>query len=113
MSKSRTKNAALNIAFSLLLQLVLFVKGLILPRIIIPAYGSDVNGLVSSISQFLAYISLLEAGVGSIFRASLYKPLARGDMDSVSGIINEQKRFYRKIGTIFVGYVVALCLCIP
>jgi Na+-driven multidrug efflux pump len=113
MSKSRTKNAALNIFFSLLLQLVTCVRGLILPGIIIPAYGSDVNGLVSSISQFLTYISLLEAGVGSIFRASLYKPLANGDMDKVSGIINEQKRFYRKIGMIFVLYVVVLCFIYP
>lgn len=113
MNKSRTKNAALNILFSLLLQLVTCVKGLILPGIIIPAYGSDVNGLISSITQFLTYISLLEAGVGSIFRASLYKPLADGDMDGVSGIINEQKRFYRKIGTIFVLYVLALCFIYP
>ena len=113
MNKSRTQNAALNIVFSLLLQLVTLVKGLILPRIIIPAYGSDVNGLISSISQFLAYISLLEAGVGSIFRASLYKPLAMGDMDSVSGVINEQKRFYRKIGIIFVFYVAVLCAVYP
>ena len=113
MSKSRTKNAALNIFFSLLLQLVTCVRGLILPGIIIPAYGSDINGLVSSISQFLTYISLLEAGVGSIFRASLYKPLANDDMDKVSGIINEQKRFYRKIGMIFVLYVVVLCFIYP
>lgn len=113
MNNSRTKNAMLNIVFSLILQVVTFVKGLILPRIIIPAYGSDVNGLISSITQFLTYISLLEAGVGSIFRASLYKPLSKNDMDGVSGIINEQKRFYRKIGGIFIFYVIALCAFYP
>lgn len=113
MSNSRTKNAILNITFSLILQFVTIIKGLILPRVIIPAYGSDVNGLISSITQFLAYISLLEAGVGSIFRTSLYKPLSKGDMDGVSGIINEQKRFYREIGIIFVFYVIALCIFYP
>lgn len=113
MNNSRTKNAMLNIVFSLTLQLVTFFKGLILPRIIIPAYGSDVNGLISSITQFLTYISLLEAGVGSIFRASLYKPLSKNDMDGVSGIINEQKRFYRKIGSIFILYVIVLCAFYP
>lgn len=113
LSNSRTKNATLNIVFAVLLQVVTFFRGLILPRIIIPAYGSDVNGLISSITQFLAYISLLEAGVGSIFRTSLYKPLANGDMYGVSGIINEQKRFYRKIGVAFVFYVIALCFIYP
>lgn len=113
MSKSRTQNAKLNIVFAITLQIVTFFRGLILPRIIIPAYGSDVNGLISSITQFLTYISLLEAGVGSIFRTSLYKPLANGDIDGVSGIINDQKRFYRKIGFIFVFYVIALCFVYP
>ena len=68
MSNNRTKSAIQNIVCSLLLQVVVFAKGMILPRIIIPIYGSDVNGLVSSIAQFLSYISLLEAGVGSIFK---------------------------------------------
>lgn len=113
MTHGRTKNAMLNVVFSLILQIVVFAKGLILPRLIIPVYGSDVNGLVSSITQFLTYISLLEAGVGSIFRTSLYRPLSTGDMDGVSGIINEQKRFYRKIGVIFVFYVIALCAFYP
>lgn len=113
MSAGRTKNATLNIVFAIILQLVTFVRGLILPRIIIPAYGSDINGLVSSITQFLTYISLLEAGVGTIFRSSLYKPLADGDTDKVSGVINEQKRFYRKIGLVFVFYVIALCFIYP
>lgn len=113
MSAGRTKNATLNILFAIILQLVTFVRGLILPRIIIPAYGSDINGLVSSITQFLTYISLLEAGVGTIFRSSLYKPLADGDIDKVSGVINEQKRFYRKIGLVFVFYVIALCFIYP
>ena len=113
MSNSRTKNAMLNITTSILLQAVIFLRGLILPRIIIPIYGSDVNGLVASITQFLTYISLLEAGVGSIFRASLYKPLATKDMDSVSGIINEQKKFYKKIGIIFGFYVVGLLVVYP
>lgn len=113
MTEGRTKNAYLNIAFAILLQIVTFVRGLILPRIIIPAYGSDVNGLISSITQFLTYISLLEAGVGSIFRTSLYRPLANRDMDGVSGIINEQKRFYRKISYIFIFYVLTLCIIYP
>ena len=113
MKNGRTRNATLNIAFSLMLQLVTFARGLILPRIIIPMYGSDVNGLISSVTHFLAYISLLEAGVGSVFRAALYKPLAEGNIQRTSGIINEQKRFYRKIGYIFLFYVLALMVIYP
>ena len=70
MENSRTRNSFLNIGFSLLLQVFIFIKGLIVPRLIITNYGSDVNGLISSITQFLAYISLLEGGVGGVFGSS-------------------------------------------
>ena len=113
MENGRTKNATLNIFFSIMLQIVTLIRGMILPRIIIPMYGSDVNGLVSSITQFLAYISLLEAGIGSIFRAALYKPLLRREMKEISGIVNELKSFYKKIGIIFIFYVFILCTVYP
>lgn len=110
---SRTKNAKLNTISSLFLQLMTAVSGLVLPRIIIPTYGSEVNGLIASITQFLSYITLLEAGVGSVFRASLYKPLHSNNMEMISGIVNEQKRFYHKIGIIFIFYVVLLIIVYP
>ncbi|MBR4303703.1 MAG: hypothetical protein IKT81_00090 [Clostridia bacterium] len=113
MGISRTKNAMLNTAFSLVLQLTVFAKGLVLLRLIVPAYGSDVNGLIASILQFLAYISLIEAGAGAVFRGALYAPLSRGDMSGVSAMINAQKRFYRRIGLIFGGYVAVLCVVYP
>ena len=110
---SRTKNARLNTLSSLLLQFVTAISGLIIPRIIIPTYGSQVNGLIASITQFLSYIALLEAGVGSVFLASLYKPLYANDMKTISGIINEQKRFYHKIGIVFAFYVILLLIIYP
>ena len=93
--QTRTKNAKLNWLSSFGLQIITAISGLILPRIIIPTYGSSINGLIASISQFISYMTLLEAGVGSVFRASLYKPLYQNDFQHVSGIINEQKRFYQ------------------
>lgn len=110
---SRTRNAKLNWLSSLGLQIITAVCGLILPRIIIPAYGSEVNGTIASITQFISYMTLLEAGVGSVFRASLYKPLYDNDMQQVSGIVNAQKNYYRKLGFIFVGYIVVLCFTYP
>lgn len=57
----RSKKAILNIITSLLLQVVVLICGFIVPKLIITNFGSDVNGLISSITQFLAYISLLES----------------------------------------------------
>ncbi len=112
-TNTRTKNVKLNWISSISLQIVTAISGLIIPRIIIPTYGSSINGVVASITQFISYMTLLEAGVGSVFRASLYKPLYNGDMQRVSGIINEQKRFYRKLGFIFIVYTAVLCFIYP
>lgn len=104
----RTKLALLNSITSLLLQIVTVICGFILPRLLLTAFGSEVNGAVSSITQFLGYISLLEVGVGGVTRAALYKPLADGDSNKISGIINATQSFFRKIAYIFIVYVVIL-----
>lgn len=72
----RKKKLILNSVTSLLTQLMTIICGLIIPRLIISAYGSQVNGLVSSITQFLSVISLLDLGVGAVVQTALYRPLA-------------------------------------
>lgn len=57
----RSKKAIINIVVSIFQQLITILCGLVLPRAIIGQYGSNVNGLISSITQFLAYIALLES----------------------------------------------------
>ena len=75
----RSRKAIANITSSFILQLVITFSGFIIPRYIITVFGSGVNGLVSSITQFLGYIALIEAGIGGVTRASLYSPLAKND----------------------------------
>ena len=64
-----------NIISSLIFQFSTIVYGFIIPILIIKKYGSGVNGLVSSITQFIAYISLLEAGIGPVIKNALFKPI--------------------------------------
>lgn len=109
----RSKKALMNTVISLLLQLVTAVCGFIVPRLIIGTYGSDINGLVSSITQFLSYITLFEAGVGGVVRAALYKPLADGDTPKLSSIVNATENFFRKISYIFIVYMGVLACVYP
>ena len=48
-----------NVISTLLLQVITVLCGFIVPKLIISTYGSDANGLVVSITQFLGYITLL------------------------------------------------------
>lgn len=108
MSDDRSRRAGRNIIVSLLGQAVTLICGLILPRVLLRAFGSELYGATASISQFLAYIALLEGGISGVARAALYKPLAYNDMTTASAIINQIKRFFRTIGYIFLAYVLIL-----
>ncbi len=109
----RGKKALLNSAASLLLEFVSVVCGFIVPRLIIGTYGSDVNALTSSITQFLSYIALVEAGVGGVIRAALYKPLADNNRSEISSIIVATEKFFRRIALVFVAYTVVLSGVFP
>lgn len=110
---SRKKKLVLNSITSLLYQLVALMCGFVLPRVFLSTYGSTVNGLVSSIAQFLGFISLCEMGVGVVIQSTLYKPLATGDMLGVSKVVISSERFFRKIAYILVVYTLVLMVAYP
>lgn len=110
---TRKNKLVLNTASSLLYQLITLICGFILPRFFLTYYGSEVNGLVSSITQFLGFISLAECGVGAVVQSTLYKPLADQDILSVSKIVLSSERFFRKIAYILLAYVIVLMAIYP
>ena len=108
MIDSRQSRAKKNILSSLLSQVVVLICGIVVPRLMIGAFGSEIYGATTSITQFLAYITLLEGGIGGVARAVLYKPLSQRDMMMISSIMEEVKRFFRIVAFIFAGYVLIL-----
>lgn len=99
-----------NIFFSVILQLTIMISGLIIPRIILVFFGSTINGLISSINQFLTYGSLLEGGVGMVITASLYEPLQQRNLKKISGIVNASKKFCTQMGEIYAAYSLVVVL---
>ena len=73
----RSKKAIKNIVSSLALQIITLICGFAIPKLIMQNYGSEVNGLIASITQFLTYITLADAGLGQVLKAILYKPIAK------------------------------------
>lgn len=109
----RKKKLLLNTSTSLIYQIVSVICGLVIPRIFIQYYGSAINGLVSSISQFLSFITLLELGVGAVVQSALYKPLAEKNALEISKIIVSAEKFFKRIALIFAGYILLLVLFYP
>ncbi len=107
------KSSLYNTVSSIVLQLVVMLIGLILPKLYIVAYGSAVNGLVTSITQFISYFTIVEAGLASAGVNALYGPLANNNVIRVNGVLSAIKKFYFQIGYIFTGLVFGLALLYP
>ena len=104
---------SLNIIFSLLLQVVAIANSFVTTKVTIYYFGTEINGLVSSINQFLNYDSLLEGGIGAVVMANLYKPLYEKKMEQVSSIVNSARKFFFQIILFYTGYVAILSICYP
>lgn len=111
--RSRGEKLALNTVSALALQVVSVICGFILPRLILETFGSDVNGLVNSITQFLGVITLLDLGVGAVVQSALYKPLADNDTNMISKIYVSANKFFRRLAEILLVYVVLLMIFYP
>ncbi len=110
---TRRKKLLMNTGMALIYQAVTLVCGFVLPKFIIPYFGSATNGLINSITQFLTIITLCECGVGAVVQSALYKPLADKNDDEISKIVISSNRFFNNIVRILIGYIVVLCIVYP
>lgn len=94
-------------------QSIAIVLGLVVPRLIIKSYGSDLNGLLSTIAQIFAYMALLEAGIGQAVKNALYKPVKEADKDKINILLSSANMYFRNITCIYVTCVVALSFLLP
>lgn len=110
---SRTEKFFKNSITTALYQIVVMIAGFITPRIMLSYYGSEINGLVTSVSQFISYFNLVEAGLASAAAYALYKPLAEKDDGEISAIVSASRRFYNISGGLFFALTIILSLIYP
>lgn len=110
---SRTEQFIKNTMATGLLQIITMIAGFITPKIMLVYFGSEVNGIVTSITQFIAYLTLLEAGLSGATVFSLYKPIAAKDTYAVNRILVAAKNLYYRTGHIFSCMVVFCATLYP
>jgi len=98
----RSKNAFKNLVISLSYELIVFVLGLIVPRLIILSYGDAVNGLTQTVTRLLTLINLIQAGAVGATIYQMYKPVADNDIEAQSAIIYSSNRYFKKLGIIYL-----------
>lgn len=107
------KKSIYNVLSGLLGQIAIAVIGLLIPRLVMVNFGSEVNGLVNSVTQIFQYVGLLEAGVGLTTLQALYKPIALDDKEKINGYLSATNQYYQKAGVIYFIIVILLALSYP
>ena len=113
MSNTRTARFVQNTLSTALYQITAMVMGFITPRLMILYYGSEVNGLIVSVTEFLTYFKMMETGLAAAVNVALFEPLARRDHAAVSSIASAARLFYNTAGWIFTGLTVAFAVVYP
>ena len=99
-----------NLLSGIVYQVVLIALSFILPRLYLENFGSEVNGVLSTIKQIFVYMFLLESGVGLATTQALYKPVAEKNHGKVSSIISATNNYYCKIGFVYSAIVLLIAL---
>lgn len=108
------KKKSLNIFITgLISQVVILLLGIVIPKLLIVSYGSEVNGLLSSIKQIFVYVSLLEAGIGTAALQAMYEPIAKDDKEKASKIMVATDRYFKRTGLFYGIAVVLLAVLYP
>ena len=106
-SDSRIKN---NLVSSLIYQVVLISLSFLLPRLYLENFGSEVNGVLSTIKQIFVYMFLLEAGVGLATTQALYKRIGEKDYKSESEVLSATNSYYKRTGIIYLAIVLIIAV---
>ena len=102
-----------NMCSSLLYNLSVILFGLLLPRLYLTSFGSELNGLDSTIKQIFSCLTLLEAGVGLASQQAYYLPVAVGDRKAINGIFSATHHYYRRTGIVYLLVTVVFALLYP
>lgn len=102
-----------SIITNIILQIMTALQGFIVSRFVLSTYGSAINGMVNSISQFLIYAGLAEMGIGNAAIIALYKPISNNNWKKINSLISTTKRKYFFSGMFYIMIVLLIALLYP
>ena len=99
-----------NLISSLVYQVVLITLSFLLPRLYLENFGSEVNGVLSTIKQIFTYMVLLEAGVGLATTQALYKRIGEKNYKSANEVLSATHSYYIRTGIIYLAIVLVIAV---
>ena len=102
-----------NFIINLISVIISIALGIIIPRLTLTSFGSEINGLVNSVSQVYAYFTLFEAGVAATTLQALYGTVAKNDRDATNAVLSATNRSYKRTGLLYFASVLLFAIVYP
>ncbi|MDD2518925.1 MAG: hypothetical protein PHG18_03460, partial [Bacilli bacterium] len=108
----RKSNSIKNFITSIIPFGILVLLGFIRINVFIKELGIEIYAVNQLFFQLFAYISLVEAGVGTLIQQQYYKYLANMNKNKILAIYNKSKKILKKISIIILilGFIVSFFL---
>lgn len=103
MIKTKFEATIATMITSLGSSLLLMGFNVVYNQFLINYYGSSVNGLISTISQFVALFSIVEGGATTAAVVAVYRPYIKNETDKINNILYTVKVYFHKIAIVFGG----------
>lgn len=113
MKMNSGKKIKYNFILGIASEFLSIVLGILIPRFILTSYGSETNGLLSSVTQIYSYIALLEAGIGVATVQALYKTIGGQDRDKTNAVLAATNKYYHRTGVIYLLAILAFSSIYP
>ena len=105
----RTKRAIINFITDALPQVIILLLGIVKIKLFIDVLGEAKLGLYQLYNQIVAYLVLVEGGIGSALLYRLYKPIKDNNNDQINSIMSAAKRIFNIVGILilFIGLILS------
>lgn len=107
------KNIKKNLIIGVLGQIIILSLGIVLPRVVLTYFGSEINGLLATSLQVFAYVSLLQSGIGNAAIILLYKEIGVSDKNQINEIYNATVAYYRKVSKVYLIVLIIIVFTFP
>ncbi|WP_310602895.1 lipopolysaccharide biosynthesis protein [Anaerosporobacter sp.] len=105
---SKKKATLLMLILAILNSGLVAIFNLIYNNLIMRNYGSDINGLISTLTQFVGLFAIIEGGFTTAAVVSIYEPYTTKNYEKLNDILYTTKRVYVRIGLIITIAVLAV-----
>lgn len=105
----RTKRAIINFITDALPQVIILLLGIVKIKLFIDVLGEAKLGLYQLYNQIVAYLVLVEGGIGSALLYRLYKPIKDNNNAQINSIMSAAKRIFNIVGILilFIGLILS------